>query len=151
MGHPAPTTLHDPVWPGDKRGREGRVMTVAADPPLTPSFRHILSSNEIVSRQAMFTRNDTEAVREKKRLFRLLGTINLLVRAAGVFGGLTLATAIARSLLSGWATELRSATTILGFAITAFPSSSGESSITSKYREHTEPLWPCGVQMEGGR
>jgi hypothetical protein len=49
-------------------------MTVAADLPLRPSFRHIFTSNEIVSREAMFTRNDTKAVREQKRLFRLLGT-----------------------------------------------------------------------------
>ena len=127
-------------------------MTVAAYPPLTPSFRHIFSSNEIVSREAMRMCKDTEAlVGEQKRLFRLLGTINLFVLAVGVFGVPIRAMANARSLLSDWAAELRSATTILGFAITVFPSSSGESSIASKYREHTEPLWPCGVQMEGGR
>jgi hypothetical protein len=59
--------------------------------------------------------------------------------------------AITRSLLPDWTTELQSASTILGFAITAFPPSSGESSIVRKYREHTEPLWPCAVQMERGR
>jgi hypothetical protein len=95
-------------------------MTVAADPPLTSSFPQIFSSNEIVSQEALFTRKDTEAVREPKWLFRLLGTVNLLVLAVGVFSGLILAVAIARSLLPGWATELQSATTILGVAITAF-------------------------------
>lgn len=123
-------------------------MTVAADPPVTPSVRRIFSSNEIVSREAMFTRKDTEAVRDQKRLFCLLGTINLLVLAVGV---LILTMAIARSLLPGWATELQYATTILGFVITAFPSSSGESSIVWKYREHAEPRWPCAVQMKRGR
>lgn len=61
MDNPASTQLRGLTWPGGKRGREGRAMTVAADLPLRPSFRHIFTSK-------------TKAVREQKRLFRLLGT-----------------------------------------------------------------------------
>jgi hypothetical protein len=95
-------------------------MTVAADPPLMASFRQILTSNEILSREALFKRKYTEAIGVQNWLFRLLGTVNLLVLAVGVFSGLILAVAIGRSLLPGWAIELQSATTIPGVAITAF-------------------------------
>jgi hypothetical protein len=95
-------------------------MTVAADPPLMASFRQILTSNEILSREALFKRKYTEAIGVQNWLFRLLGTVNLLVLAVGVFSGLILAVAIGRSLLPGWAIELESATTISGVAITAF-------------------------------
>jgi hypothetical protein len=84
-------------------------MTVAADAPSTLSFRQILTSNEILSREALFKRKDTEAIGVQKWLFRLLGTVNLLVLAVGVLSGLILAVAIASPKLPDWATELTSA------------------------------------------
>jgi hypothetical protein len=43
-------------------GEKGVPMTVAADPPLMASFRQILTSNEILSREALFKRKYTEAI-----------------------------------------------------------------------------------------
>jgi hypothetical protein len=64
-------------------------MTVATDAPSTLSFRQMLTSNEILSREALFKRKDTEAIGVQNWLFRLLGTVNPLVLAVGVLSALS--------------------------------------------------------------
>ena len=59
-------------------------MSPAAPVLAEPSLPQISASREILALETAFRCKDGEATDEQRRLFRLLGTTNLLVLAVGV-------------------------------------------------------------------